>query len=258
VFGPRHSQQLFQWEWMAVCLCVCVTPEGLKDMSTIVETARVELQNFLRTGDGMRCPEWGRCEWAAGGGWCLESSKVYVERLLSILMSTPEEFASIGPVTGCRALQLVESVAESLLETAGVQHAPVSSLIAKYADEQCPVEVRVLPLMRRRGAVWRLKDAWVIQLRAADLFYVRRFILFHEIFHVLVDDYSCLPCRRVINAPVSFNEVLADLFASYALVPTDLLERHWQGAGFSHLLARLFDVPDQVVCIRLRQVGLAL
>ena len=210
-------------------------------MSTIVETARVELQNFLRTGDGMRCPEWGRCEWAAGGGWCLESSKVYVERLLSILMSTP-----------------VESVAESLLETAGVQHAPVSSLIAKYADEQCPVEVRVLPLMRRRGAVWRLKDAWVIQLRAADLFYVRRFILFHEIFHVLVDDYSCLPCRRVINAPVSFNEVLADLFASYALVPTDLLERQWQGAGFSHLLARLFDVPDQVVCIRLRQVGLAL
>jgi hypothetical protein len=206
----------------------------------------------------MRCSEWGSCEWAAGGGWCLESSKVHVERLLSSQMCTPKDFASIRPATGCRALQLVESVAESLLETAGVQHAPVSSLITKHADEQRPVEVRALPLRRRRGAVWRLKDAWVIQLRDADLFYARRFTLFHEIFHVLVDDYSCHPCRRVTDAPFSFNEVLADLFACYALVPTKLLREQWQGAGFSHLLARKFEVSDQVVCIRLRQAGLAL
>jgi Zn-dependent peptidase ImmA (M78 family) len=114
-----------------------------------------------------------------------------------------------------------------------------------------------VPLKIYHGAIWYLKGGWIIQLNENDTLARRRFVLFHEAFHILAHHraptvvFKKRECREG-----SFNELLADHFAGSILMPREWVEKKWAVGEDLDGMAKIFDVPRSLTWLRLREIGL--
>jgi len=155
----------------------------------------------------------------------------------------------------CWVLADVEKLASEYLTGAGVTGPPVPSELIDVFDESRKVEVRLVPLKALHGVVWLLRRGWIIQLNSRDPRRVRRYSMFHEAFHIA--------CRitypafdRAEARHTSFNEVLADHFATCFLMPKEWVEEYWPGVQDIRAMADRFDVPLSQMRWRLNQLDL--
>ena len=151
---------------------------------------------------------------------------------------------------------MVEMLAQKLLKKGGVYCPPVPTKLIRLVDEQRPVEVRLVPLKAHHGAIWRLREGWIIQLKDDATPASKRFTLFHECFHILAHHRTTPVFRKRGAIQGSFNELLADYFAIYILLPREWVKEKWAEVKDLDRMAKIFDVPKPAMCIRLRDMGL--
>jgi len=160
-----------------------------------------------------------------------------------------------NPSSCCWVLSDVEKLASEYLAGVGVPGPPVPSELIDVFDESRKVEVRLVPLKALHGVVWLLRRGWIIQLNSRDPRRVRRYSMFHEAFHIA--------CRitypafdRAEARHTSFNEILADHFATCFLMPKEWVEEYWPRVQDVRAMADRFDVPLSQMRGRLNQLNL--
>lgn len=155
----------------------------------------------------------------------------------------------------CWVLADVEKLANEYLTRAGVLGPPVPSELIDVFDGSRKVEVRLVPLKALHGVVWLLRRGWIIQLNSRDSRRVRRYSMFHEAFHI-----ACRITYPAFNRAearhTSFNEVLADHFATCFLMPKEWVEEYWPRVRDVRAMAGKFDVPVNQMRERLNQLNL--
>ena len=170
------------------------------------------------------------------------------------------EYSFVGGKRGklfCgKVFQLVERLAEEYIGRAGVNRPPVPTEIVSLVDEQHRIEIRQPSLRACHGGVWRLRDKWVIQLKSDDWPTVKRFTLFHEIFHILAHHRATPVFRKRGSKVGSFNELLADYFAGCILMPRKWVTEKWVEVKDLDRMSEIFEVEKSLMWIRLREIGL--
>lgn len=215
-----------------------------------------ELWSYVSTGDGARCPIYSHCQVKRRGGWCPGDNIECFNQLLDISQFNPSNYDAIGDVTPCRIFQLVEMLAENFLRKGKVHCPLVPTTLLALTDEQRSIEVRLVPLTVHHGAIWRLKDSWVVQLNANDMPATRRFTLFHEAFHILAHRRGASVFKRRRLKAGSFNELLAEYFAACILLPRQCVKEKWAEVKDLHRMEKIFDVTEPVVWLKLKTLGL--
>jgi len=191
-------------------------------------------------------------------GWCPDE---YRERLNRLLDERKFNFHSYDFIKSeaegpCRLSQLLERLAGTYLKMGNVRCPPVSTGLVTLFDQQHTVEVRQLPLKAYHGAIWSKKDGWVIQVKDSDAAPTMRFTVFHEAFHILAHCRTIPVFRKRGSVVGSFNEVLADHFAGYMLMPREWVVERWAKVRDLDRMAEIFAVPKSAMCIKLRQLAL--
>jgi len=79
--------------------------------------------------------------------------------------------------------------------------------------------------------------------------------MFHEAFHIACR-ITCPACDKAEVRRTSFNEVLADHFATCILMPKEWVEEYWPMVQDVPALADRFDVPTRQMRRRLNQLSL--
>jgi hypothetical protein len=161
------------------------------------------------------------------------------------------------PLRFSEALHLAELQARRLLEIAGVTALPVSCRVITGLPQVRIVDDPRLPLAG--ASHWDpAAKQWVIRLNPTDSAAQRRFTLLHEFKHIL--DFGG-PGLRPIEGHQSCTdrstELIADHFATCALLPKQLVREAWV-AGPSEItaLAARCDAPPSAIRSRLIQLGL--
>jgi hypothetical protein len=192
------------------------------------------------------------------GGWCPDDNRKRLNRLLDKKRVKLSDYDFLEAETGekCRVILLLERLAGTYLRKGRVLGPPVPTELVKLFDQQRDVEVRNLPLKAYHGAIWNQADGWVIQVKESDSPPTTRFTIFHEAFHVLAHCRTTPVFRKRGSSIGSFNEWLADVFASSILMPREWVEAKWAEAGDLARMAEIFDVPKSAMYIKLRQMGL--
>jgi Zn-dependent peptidase ImmA (M78 family) len=116
--------------------------------------------------------------------------------------------------------------------------------------------IHTLPLKAYHGAIWRLKEGLVVQLRDGDTSAGRRFALFHETFHILAHCRGTPVFKKRGLEQGSFNELLADYFAGYILMPREWVKEKWTEIKDLDRMAEIFAVSKSAMCIRLKWLDL--
>lgn len=155
----------------------------------------------------------------------------------------------------CWVLAEVETLAREYLVKTGAHGPPVPSEVIDVFDEGRKTEVRLVPLRALHGATWLLGREWVIQLNARDSNRARRYTMFHEAFHITYR-IACPAFKETEPSHKSFNEVLADHFATCLLMPRDWIEECWPRVQDVRTMADIFDVPIRQMTRRLNQLRL--
>ena len=174
-----------------------------------------EMWSQISAGDGLRCPLYEGCRIRQKGGWCHDENKELLSQLISAKRFDYENCRPIGKGAPCSVIfQGLEKLSQRYIKKGKVSHPPVPEELISLMDEQCPiVEVRLLPLKNCHGAIWHLDGEWVIQLKESDSPAMRRFVLFHEAFHILAHINSIPGLKKIGIKGSPFNEMLADSFA---------------------------------------------
>jgi Zn-dependent peptidase ImmA (M78 family) len=133
---------------------------------------------------------------------------------------------------------------------------PVPAELVSLADQQHPIEIRLVPLMAYHGAIWRLRDRWIIQLNENDEPSTRKFTLFHEVFHILAHRKATPVFRKGALQAGRFNELLAEHFATCILMPRKWVSEKWVEENDLSKIAETFGVPKSVACVRVRLLNL--
>lgn len=215
-----------------------------------------ELWSYIDTGDGEHCPLYESCLWRKGGRWCPDDDGERLKRLIDYEQPRPASYNFIMYEDCSKIFRMVEMLASKYLKRGKVRCPPVPVELISLFDHETPVEVRQLPLKNRHGAAWHTKDGWIIYLKEDDKPATKRFVLFHEAFHVLsYGEKDRLLVNREIKVG-SFNELLADAFAAYVLMPGGWVKEKWAGTQNLEQMAQIFDVPKRAMCARLRFLGL--
>jgi hypothetical protein len=155
----------------------------------------------------------------------------------------------------CWVLADVEKLAGEYLAGAGIPGPPVPSELIDLFDKNRKVEVRLVPLKALHGVVWLMQRGWIIQLNSRDPRRLRRYSLFHEAFHIAYRiTYPTFEKAEVRHT--SFNEVLADHFATCFLMPKEWVEEYWPRVQDVREMAYMFDVPLSQMRGRLNQLNL--
>ena len=210
----------------------------------------------LTEGRHCKCRSEDRCP-NAGGEWCHR----LVKKDGSVRISKRELPDARNCLYGdrpacCWVLATVETLAGDYLTRAEVSGPPVPSELLDLFDESRKVEVRLVPLKALHGAVWLLGREWVIQLNGRDPQSVRRYSMFHEAFHIAYR--MAYPAFNKSELRVaSFNEVLADHFATCFLMRKEWVEEHWPSLKDVRAMADRFDVPVRQMRKRLHQLSLS-
>jgi len=219
-----------------------------------------ELWTYVGSGDGRHCPLHDRCQIRQRGGWCPDDNRERFNRLLDVSQFNLHNFDFIkGESEGGwrgRIFQLVEMLAQKYLRMGEVRCPPVPTWLVTLFDNRQAVEVRELPLKVYHGAIWHQKDGWVIQVKDSDAPATKRFTILHEAFHILAHCRTTPVFRKRGTIVGSFNELLADYFASCILMPREWVKEKWAEVKDLDRMAEIFAVPKSAMCIRLRQLGL--
>jgi len=201
-----------------------------------------ELWSYVSSGDGEHCSKYNHCQLRQRGRWCLDDNRERLSRLLDD--NKRFNFSSYNFIE-CGACGRV-----------AISRLPVPMKLVSLADEQCAIETRLLPLKVYHGAIWRLREGWVVQLNDNDTSAMRRFTLFHEVFHILAHCKATPVFRKRGIKEGSFNELLADWFAFCILMPKEWVKEKWAEVEDLDGMAEIFDVPKSAMCIRLKRLGL--
>jgi hypothetical protein len=210
---------------------------------------------ILTDGHHCKCRGEDGCP-SAGSEWCNRLiTKDNVPRLAQLLYLDTTRYLYGDTPTCCWVLADVEELARDYLAGAGIPGPPVPSELIDLFDDSRKVEVRLVPLKALHGVVWLLRRGWVIQLNSRDHRRLRRYSLFHEAFHIACR-ITCPTCDKVEARRTSFNEVLADHFATCLLMPREWVEEYWSRLQDVPAMADRFDVPLRQMRKRLNQFSL--
>jgi hypothetical protein len=223
-----------------------------------------ELWHYLSRGDGEVCPLYNQCRLKRQCAYCLSGNKEYIKVLNTfidedeITWSSHElrRFDLMLFVREGRIFRLIRKLAHMYLDKAKVQCPPVPADLIPLADDNRPIEVHLLPLKVHHGAIWRLRNRWVIQLKNDDSPARQRFTLFHEIFHILAHCRATPVFKKTGVDGGSFNEILADHFAGTILTPAEWVEEKWAEVQDLDQMTQIFEVPKTVMWVKLRVLGL--
>ncbi len=214
-----------------------------------------ELWASMSNGDGKHCPLYDDCPIRREGGWCADDSMGTLNWFDDKeFFFSSFDFIESGPCYG--EFKTVEMLAQRLLNEAEINGPPVPVSLISLADSKRSVEIRLLPLKTCHGAIWRLKDEWVIQLKEDDTPATRRFALFHEAFHILAHGKTTPVFKKIGTDKGDFNELLADFFAAFIMMPAEWVKAKWAEVHDLDQMAIIFDVPKPAMCIRLKRLGL--
>jgi len=213
-----------------------------------------ELWSYISSGDGVHCPLYGYCQARQREGWCLADYVGYVNQLVDANCSNLSDYASTAK--SCRIFKLIEMLALRCLKKGQVDYPPVPTELVSLADEQCAIEVRLVPLTAYHGGIWHLNGTWIIQLNKNDSSPIRRFTLFHEAFHILAHRRASPVFRKRGLETGCFNELLAEQFAIFTLMPSKMVRRKWAEVNDLTKMTEIFDVPESVVWFRLKSLHL--
>lgn len=237
--------------------------EGIEGTMLKTSNWETELWSYISCGDGIRCPLYGYCPIIKRAGWCPGEGREHLNQLRDELDETqinPHSCDFVKSESGGgglgRLFQLVEMLAQRYLRMGKVHCLPVPTGLVKIFDQQHTVEVRQVPLKVCHGAIWYHKDGWVIQVKESDPSATKRFTLFHEAFHILAHCRTTPVFSKRGSIVGSFNELLADEFASCILMPREWVVENWTKVSDLDSMAEYFDVPKPAMCLRLRQLGL--
>jgi len=150
----------------------------------------------------------------------------------------------------------VEILANKYLKKGRVYCPPVPTELVSLIDNQRPIEIHLLPIKAYHGALWSLKDKWVIQLNENDTSDKKRFTLFHEAFHILAYCRTTPVFKQSKNTLASFNELLADYFSISMLMPRKWVVEKWVDVKDFNKMVSIFSVPKSAMCTRLKLMGL--
>jgi len=215
-----------------------------------------ELWSYVSSGNGEHCPLYTHCDIRQRGGWCPDDNREYLNLLLDNDGFNFNNCDSIKWGTCGRVFQLVERLAQKYLKQGRIRCPPVPTVFIALTGARRAIEVRSVPLKVYHGAIWRLREGWVIQLKADDLSSVKRFTLFHEAFHILAHCRTIPVFKKRGITQGSFNELLADHFAICTLMPREWVKEKWAESKDLDRMAEIFDAPKSAMYIRLRQLGL--
>ncbi|MBA7714200.1 hypothetical protein ES703_123217 [subsurface metagenome] len=215
-----------------------------------------ELWSYISQGDGEHCPLYSHCHIRQGGGWCFDDNRKNIAKLADCKRFdlSSYDFVKCGTCSGI--FKLVEKMAKRYLKKGGVRCPPAPTELFSLADNEHPIEARLLPLKVYHGAIWRLKEGWVIQLKDDASSASRRFTLFHEAFHILAHCKATPVFRQRGTKEGSFNELLADYFATCILMPKEWVTEKWAEVKDLDRMAEIFDAPKSAMCVRLKRLGL--
>jgi len=215
-----------------------------------------ELWSYMSSGDGEHCPLYNRCHIRQRGGWCFDDNRKHLQKLADCkrFYFSSYDFVKCGTCNGI--FRMVEMLAKKYLKKGEVRCPPVPTELFLLADNEHSIEVHLLPLKVYHGAIWHPKDGWIIQLKADDTSGTKRFTLFHEAFHILAHCKTTPVFRKRGTKEGSFNELLADYFATCILMPKEWVTKKWAEVKDLDRMAEIFDVPKSAMCIRLKRLGL--
>ncbi len=166
------------------------------------------------------------------------------------------DFVGAEPQKLGKPFQLVERLAYKYLKKGKVHGPPTPTVLVALLDPKRTVEIRKIPLKAHHGAIWGLKNRWIIQLRSRDPPAMRRHTLFHEAFHILAHRSGSPVFRKMGIDAGYFNEWLADYFAICILMPREWVKEKWAEVKDVDRMTESFNVPKVAMLIRLRQLGL--
>jgi len=215
-----------------------------------------ELWSYIGSGNGKHCPILDECPIQSKMGYCFDNLKKRISRLLGSKRFCLRDYDFIECRTCGRMYKLVEKLALQYLEKGTVSYPPVPTDLISLIDEQRDIEIRPIPLKTYHGAIWQLPDGWVIHLNVNDTNERKRFTLFHEAFHILAHRKATPVFKRRGGTKGSFNEAMADCFATCILMPETWVRKAWADVKDLSRMAEIFQVPIQVVCVRLKWLGL--
>jgi len=217
-----------------------------------------ELWSLVSRGDGEHCPLYDRCRIKKECSWCVSEHSAKISQLLEERRFNIAkcDFIKAEPKRLGKPFRLVEMLAQKCLKKGKAHGPPVPVELVQLFDTERAVEIRPISLKTYHGAIWRLKNRWIIQLKSGDTPVMRRFFLFHEAFHVLAH-CQCIPVfRRRGVEQGRFNETLADYFATCILMPREWVREKWLEVKDVDRIAKIFDVSKPAMVIRLKQLGL--
>jgi len=214
-----------------------------------------ELWFHITRGDGSECPLYEHCLLKQKGDWCASDSKELLDQLFNDGQSCLSNYDCVERLTSGRIFKLVEKLAQRFLTKGKVCSPPVPKELITLFDQH-PVDVREVPLRAYQGAIWRLRDGWVVYLNRNDVHGRKRFTLFHEAFHILAHRRATPVFRRYGCEKGTFNEFLAEYFASCILMPQKWVMEKWAEVGDLASMAEIFVVPKPAMWLRLRQLNL--
>lgn len=216
-----------------------------------------ELWSYISNGNGKHCPLLNECPSHSETGYCLDEYTECISCLLSDKQIDLRKYDCLNGIQCGRMHELVERLALWYLKKGTARYPPPVPIdLISLVDQQKNIEIRLVPLKSYHGAVWRLRDGWVIHLNANDSDNRRRFTLFHEAFHIMAHCKATPVFNSRGGAEGSFNEMMADCFASCFLMPEVWVREMWAEVKNLDRLAEIFQVPIQVVCVRLKWLGL--
>ncbi len=219
-----------------------------------------KLWSYISNGDGEHCPLYDHCLERQDGKWCAgENIKNLIQLIDSGSCFDYSDFEFVkyrGNIPNEGLFKLLEKLAEKQLKQLEASCPPVPTEIVSQIDARSSVEVRPVLLKAYHGATWHPKGEWVIHINKQDTPVVRRFTLFHEVFHILAH-YGISPLlQRKRGVRGSFFEVLADHFAIYMLMPEERVKEKWAAVNDLDLMAKIFEVPRPAMWFRIKTLGL--
>ncbi len=215
-----------------------------------------ELWSYINSSDGKHCTRVDYCQRRYSGMWCIDGNLERVRLLVDTHAFKLSDYDFLKPMGRCRLAQLLEMLAQGWLKKGGVCSPPVPTELIMLADEHRSIEVRQLPLKVHHGAIWRVREGWVVQLKENDTSCRKRFTLFHEAFHILAHCKTTPVFRKRGVEGGSFTELVADGFAFHILMPEEWVKEKWVEVNDLNQMAKTFEVPKSIMCVRLKRLGL--
>lgn len=217
-----------------------------------------ELWSYVSGGTGMHCPFYDRCRNKKECGWCVDDHREEISQILEDRQLDAARYDFVGAEGERlgRPFRLVEKLAYKYLHQGEVHGPPVPVELVSLCDPERPVEIRTISLKTYHGAIWRLKNRWIIQLKRGDTSAMKRHTVFHEAFHISAHCRGVPVFRKRGAEGGYFNELLSDYFATCILMPREWIREKWAEVKDVNRMAKIFDVPRVAMWIRLRQLGL--